>query len=434
MDVIAQNAPKMGRRLRRPNHSHNLRSRAFQIQPFMIAPVLAGETLKNLMFQARVVTDPVLNPLVGWWKEYYWFYVKLTDIDFANGLAANGAGDGPDANSLVSMLLNDPNWSWSGSPIVGTADVAVTYEQEDSQNYLTACLGLLVDNYFRDYPDTFASHTLDGLPLAMVNNAGALDSALSALEYEATIIPDEDLLGDASDATLTVSEIDEALRRYQFARANGLTDASYEDYLASFGVQTKVEVPHKPELIRYVRQWQYPSNTVEPTTGVPSSAVSWSIQERADKDRFFREPGFLVGLTCTRPKVYLAGQKGYVSQWLDRAQDWLPTMFGGEALPYWKNYPASEGPFKDLTMSNGYWFDVRDLYLYGDQFVNYALNTTGVNLVALPEGSSTINKKFVDDTDVDSLFVTPATKQWVREDGMTALTIASRQRDMSPTT
>ena len=69
------NAAKMGRKLRRPEHPFILRHKPWQIQPFLIAPVIPGETMSNLLMQARVVTDPINNPLIGWHIEYYYFYV-----------------------------------------------------------------------------------------------------------------------------------------------------------------------------------------------------------------------------------------------------------------------------------------------------------------------------------------------------------------------
>ena len=80
-NVRIQDVPSLGsRRLRTPQHRWAIRQEAFQITPFAIAPVLPGETMKNLDWQSRVVSDPLNSPLVGWWKEYYWFYVKLRDL------------------------------------------------------------------------------------------------------------------------------------------------------------------------------------------------------------------------------------------------------------------------------------------------------------------------------------------------------------------
>lgn len=86
-------------------------------------------------------------------------------------------------------------------------------------------------------------------------------------------------------------------------------DVSFEDYLRAQGVKPAMKEPeelYKLELIRYVRDWTYPSNIVDPVTGVPLSACSWSIFERADKARFFVEPGFIFAVQVIRPKVYLS--------------------------------------------------------------------------------------------------------------------------------
>jgi hypothetical protein len=81
-----QSLPQAGRVARKPVHTFHLRHYPFAIQPFMIAPVLPGETMKNLLMQSRVVLDPIKNPLIGWWLEYYWFYVKHSDMDARDNL------------------------------------------------------------------------------------------------------------------------------------------------------------------------------------------------------------------------------------------------------------------------------------------------------------------------------------------------------------
>ena len=83
---------RMGRVMRSPRHSFIVEHRPFEITPFFIAPVLPGETLKNLLWQARAVTKPIKQPLVGWWLEYYMFYVKMRDLT--------------DRDTLTAMLLD----------------------------------------------------------------------------------------------------------------------------------------------------------------------------------------------------------------------------------------------------------------------------------------------------------------------------------------
>lgn len=422
-------APKSGRRMRRPVHQFHVRSRPFQIQPFCIAPVLAGETMKNLLLQSRVVVDPIKNPLIGWWQEYYFFYCKLTDIDFFNDQTTDVPGGG--VGNYVKMLLADPSFDPTATD--NATPVVAQYDAAGSQTYIASMLDLITAHYFRDEKDVNQPHLLDGLPLAMINNSGILNSAMLDADYlMATADVDVDIDLD-SDGTTTASEVDEAMRRYEWARQHGITDATYDDYLASFGINTAAPDPHAPELVRYVRQWQYPSNTVEPTTGVPSSAVSWSIQERADKDRFFKEPGFIFGVTVTRPKVYLGNQLGNVAGHMDRAEDWLPAALWSDQLASMKKMPAT-GPF-DL---GDYWVDLKDLFVRGDQFINFLdlpgdtnIYDLAANMVALPDES--FNHKFVSDEDVDGLFVAPSTKGFVRQDGIVQLTIASHIRDTSPT-
>ena len=56
---------QVSRKSRRPSHPFQLRHMPWQIQPFLIAPVLPGETLKNILLQSRAVTKPIKNGIVG---------------------------------------------------------------------------------------------------------------------------------------------------------------------------------------------------------------------------------------------------------------------------------------------------------------------------------------------------------------------------------
>ena len=51
---LVQETARQTRTMRSPKHTFNLVTRPWQIQPFMIAPVLPGETLKSLTMQARM--------------------------------------------------------------------------------------------------------------------------------------------------------------------------------------------------------------------------------------------------------------------------------------------------------------------------------------------------------------------------------------------
>ena len=79
--INTASARRTGRVTRSPRHTFQLRHKPFLLQPFMLAPVIPGETMKSLLLQSRAVTSPIANPLIGWWLEYYFFYVKHRDLD-----------------------------------------------------------------------------------------------------------------------------------------------------------------------------------------------------------------------------------------------------------------------------------------------------------------------------------------------------------------
>lgn len=422
--LAVQRQPRVGRAMRRPKHTWNLRAQPWQIQPCCIAPVLPGETMKNAVLQARVVTDPVKNRLIGWWHEYYFYYVPF------RAMAA--------ADELTQMVI-DPEWT----PANIDSNTAVPnhyFYGRNSIDWVDQCLDAVVAYDFRK-PDYTGVHEIGGLPVATINNENWTNSLINA-----TAVQDYDVVvADGADAnsTLDASEVDIAMQTYNMLRDAGLTEMSYEDYLKTYGIRGKAvaEVEEfTPELLRYVRDWQYPSNTINPATGAAASAVSWSIAERFDKDRFFREPGFIFGVTVTRPKVYLGNQVGAAVSMLDSIRSWLPRVLTDDPYTSMKAFANGEGPMttgfadtapalSDATPTQGYWADVRDLFLYGDQFV---MNTTAYT-VGLPAKDG--NLQFPTDAEYDKLFVEQTgTAQHVEQDGTIQFVIAGSQRDLTEAT
>lgn len=403
-----------GRKTRRPQHTFQGRSVAFQLQPICIAPVLPGETLKSLTWQVRAVTDPVANPLIGWWYENYWFYVKHRDLD--------------ERAEFEQMMLN-PEWTKTNVDDP-TADSRYDF-RANNINYLKLCTKRVVEEYFRNEGEAWDVVTIDGLPSVAVNNRTILQSAELGDNVE-----DDQIVDEAGSGTLMASELDMAFRQWEYMRNNDMTNMSYEDFLRTYGVRTSRIEQHKPELIRYTRSWQYPSSTINPADGLPSAAVSWAVEERADKDRFFTEPGFVVGYSCFRPKVYLE-QKGYAAQYLDRAFDWLPAVLREDVYSSLKKYANGAGPASQVTDTDGYWVDVRDLFVHGDQM--YFHNTAFIegitasaawsaNAVDLPTPG--LNIEYPDLDDAKGVMLDVAGSRWYcRQDGIASLNILGTQQD-----
>ena len=416
--VALDNAPRVRRVPRRPQHKFNLKTKPFEIAPFMIAPVLPGETLQNLLMQARVVTDPILNPLIGWWKEYYFVYVSHRALSHWDT-----------TGKLQSMML-DPATDVSTLKMVANSERY--YSFKGGMNFVSTCVQAVIEEFFRDEDEAYDVATVDQYYAAQIDQEGWHHSLMK----EGTGADDAELPGvDELEELDILTGFSGNYAQWEIMRDAGLTDLTYDDYLKSYGVSVpkaesvEPQEKFKPELIRFVREWTYPTNHVNPSTGAPTSACSWSIAERADKKRFFKEPGFLVGVTVTRPKIYLGSQKGAAVGLLDSAYKWLPAVLDGH--PYISVTEtldsATDGILQNQTVD--YWIDTKDLFLYGDQFVNVALAAATNHGLALP--TAALDKKYPTNAMVNSLFVT-AGSEYVREDGVVHLNILSRQKDTTP--
>lgn len=422
--LAIQRAPKVGRVMRRPQHTWNVRHQPWQIQPIAIAPVIPGETLKNAVLQARVVTDPLKNRLIGWWIEYYVYYVPFRAMSIADEL---------------TQMVVDPEWT-PANVDSNTAVPKHNFYGRNSINFVKECLDAVVAYDFRK-PDEAGTFEIDGLPVTTIGNESWTNSIVGATEVADWDVPVVD--GSDANSTLDASEVDIAMQQYELLRANGLIEMTYQDYLKTYGIKGRAvaepEEEFHPEQLRYVKNWQYPSNTVD-ATGAVSSAVSWSVAERIDKDRMFREPGFIVAFTVARPKVYLGRQVGAAASMLDSIRAWLPKVMTDDPYTSLKAFANGQGPMEtgfadtapalsDVTPTQGYYVDVRDLFLHGDQFLN---NSTAYT-VELPQIDG--NLQFPVAADYDALFVEQTgTAQHIEQDGLISLVIAGSQRDFTEPT
>jgi len=392
------------RRLRTPSMNFHLKTKPWQIQPFCIFPVIPGETMKNVLWKSRVVSDPVKSRLIGWHKEYFLFYVRFRDLvdtdDFKNLFTD------PEANLSAHYSAADPK-----------------YFHKYGVNFTKLGVQRIVEHYFRADDELIGDCVIDGMYGASITNDNWLDSALPAGSYTAM---DQEVDADA-DGTIMASEVDQAMRMWNHLRANGLTDATYEDFLASYGVRVPAaELEQKPWLLRHVREWQMPSNTIVPETGAATTALTWSIDERADKDRFIKEPGFVIGITIARPKVYLSQQTGSVTGLMDTAAEWLPAIFRDDPYSSLIEVAAANGPL--IGQTEGYVFDLKDLFLYGEQFTNFSPDAA-MNAIALP--ADHMEKRYPTAAMATALFASTE-KNIIEEDGRIDITFSTQLEDSTP--
>jgi len=405
-------AGAMPRRPRMLKHPFWIKVRPFSITPFFIAPVLPRETTKMILWQARGVSKPLSNPLIGHWMEWWIFYVKHRDLD--------------ERADLTAMMLDPDAGIGSITPAASTS--VPLYTAQGSVPWVQMCLKRVTEEYFRVPGEAWNDHVdALGLPVAQLK----LNNWLDSFQWESEMPegPNVDVDLNADD-TITAREISVAMQQYELLRQMGLTEQTYEEYLATYGVRTAPIETHRPELVRYVSSWQYPVSHVEPTTGTPTSALSISVSERSDKDRFHSEPGFLFGVCCWRPKIYLTGQTGTASGLLDNLLMWLPKTLAGDGSASLRRLVATNPllPNVDVDATPGpadpAWIDMRDLFVYGEQFLG---NGDAPTAFALPDANG--RRTYPIQQEIDDMFV--GESPYMSIDGLVSPTVLGEQVDLT---
>lgn len=259
---------------RYPRHPFLAKEIPFTLQPIALARVLPGETLQNLYFETRVITDPIKNPIIGWKKEYYFFYVKATDLML----------------DVFKDMFVDPS----------NAEIAGHDEANNEQQYYVAKGGVdwykkaitrICETYFRDEGEAAGDYVAgNGAFIVQHRQTSFLDSLTDKDD-----MPEGGAISGATDA----GDLDRLMDAFEMLRAMGIANMTYEDWLRSQGIAIPNRDENKPELLARFSDYQYPSNTIDPLSGAPSSAVSWVFKNSSNKRFFFKEPGFVVGLSVT---------------------------------------------------------------------------------------------------------------------------------------
>lgn len=180
-------------------------------------------------------------------------------------------------------------------------------------------------------------------------------------------MPEGAAISGATDA----GDLDRLMDAFEMLRSMGIVNMTYEDWLRSQGIAISNRDENKPELLSRFSEFQYPSNIIDPATGALSSACSWVFKNGDRKPKFFKEPGFVIGISVTCSKVYFAGLVGFAAGFAQRAWDWMPNYMAHMPETSLKNFTVGTGSLGDRTTDiDDYFFDMRDELIYGDQFQN----------------------------------------------------------------
>lgn len=420
LPVTIANQPVVSRINRQPAHSFELRVRPFQIVPFMLAPVLPGETLESLWFEAREVTDPLASNLRGVKSEWHFFYVKLRDMAHET----DGYFNLENIEKMFTAPLDDPMSSavttYNAIPMPGLF-------YNGGVPWLSPALTRIVADHFRDVGEESAANhfgigaQIDGYPAAQVREQGWQDSLTAAAD-----VPDSGSLGDPS-ATTTPEDLQMLMNQWELLQSYGWTEMTFEDYLAQNGVNVPAAASGKCERLFSFSKFTYPSNTIDPADGSAIGAGSWVFKEMKRDKKRFTEPGFVVGVHVVRPKVFFGNRKGSLANFLTRGFDWLPAVLADNpetSLRKFEVAAASDGPLGDVPAAD-YFVDMRDLFVHGDSFVNFAADTSSPRL-ALPDED--LEARYPSLTDINAFFKNEAANL-IRSDGFASLTIRGTTRD-----
>ena len=351
--AIAPAYARSERQGRRPQNPFNVITKPYQIQPVMFHPVLPGETLKSLLIQGQIWSDPLNVALknTGWWCEYNVFYVKHRDLP-GYETATDGLG-----KDLVDMFVSNE----SLAPHAAGAIVPWTYTPVGGVDFVKPALERVVEEFFRDEGETANAFAIDGVPIAQIYGRGRSD-AFDKLTMAANYRDARQKLDANNDGTIYVGdEMNRAFQEWAAAHDAGLIDMTYEDWMRTYGGGAGGSVEpdrvdyHRPEDIAYARQFTYPTNTVEPSTGVPAVAVGWRAAHNIRKAFRFDEPGWIMVTQTVRPKVYLGHQEGLVASMMKTRDSWLPAVLHDESTVGHLTIPHTEGPLATIMAAACGW-------------------------------------------------------------------------------
>lgn len=412
---------RQGRVSRAPSTPFNLIFKPFQLQPCCLFPVLPGETLKNIHFQGQCWTDPLatVSKNTGWTFETYFFYAKMRDLP-----GWEDASDGLGKDLLDMFVSNESLASWQEAAAVGWSGCA-----KGGVDFVREITRRVVDCYFRDDGESYATAAVDSVPVVKLYGRGRRDVWQKLTMATAYGDRRQSLDFDAS-GTIYTDEVALAFAEAAAKREGTQVPMDYPDWVRAAGGRAVVknderEDLHLPEDITGFREWVYPTNTVEPSTGVPAVAAGWRVTKEDSKPIRFPEWGWVIGYVVARPKMLLKNQIGMAATMMQTRDAWFPPQLD---MREWEPHlliDDATGPLSTVmdAGNDDYWIDLRDLLTNGEQFVNYTPAIASGLFADLPVAGGA--HKYPSATDVMSVF-SDTTNGRVRADGIVTCTIAGQ--------
>lgn len=400
---------------RQPSTPFSLIWKPWQIQPCAFFPVLPGESLTSMMLQMQFWTDPLKATLKNtpWVFEYFSFYVKFRDLP---GWESSADGLGRD---LIQMIE-------SAESLAANQDAdgnAFTYCPPGGIDYCLEALKRVTEVYFREDGQAWDKMTVDGVPLAHAHfgtRRDVLERLTTAAAEDRRVAMPTHVGGELMQAYMDYA----AQRNASNAELQAM---DYEDIVRSAGGRAVVrdvdrEDLHVPELLVYSRHFDYPVNTVEPSTGVPAVAFGHRVKQQMRKAFRFGEFGWIMCCVLVRPKVLWLNQQGLFAAMMQSRTDWFMADDDPDRDSHFVTIDDATGPLKAImdTPNTDYTIDWRNLLWSGEQFVNYAPAQASDAFVTLPEADT--DRDYPTATDVMAVF-SDTTNGRVRSNGIVDIAV-----------
>lgn len=359
--------------------------RPFGLYPMWATVVLPGETLNMAEMKYRMISMPVKHPLAGAWFETWTVYCSLTDLD----------------ENFAQMFISE---DVSPTAYQAAADQPRYFTKAGQIQYIKLAMDRVVEHYFRDEEEPAGSvvKTIDGVHMAKRQSMDwAQNLMFKPTAMDAAYLPS----ALPEDGTLTPLEI---------MRLSGMSEITYEKYLQQYGVAQKemAKVTKVPEILRYTRDWTTPANTIEPTTGRPSSAWAWSSTIKSEKPKRFDEPGFVLTFGCVRPKMFDPTLRASMIGELWGFADFFPVYNLEDPAAGLKLIQTSNHKVLNVNVSttDPLLYDHRDLLSHGEGFVNnwsgpYDLPSVTSRNLADGVVYPALRGQYPSAADIDNLFV-----------------------------
>lgn len=403
---VIQPGQNRTRKSRSPNFPVAGVLKPFGLYPIMAHPVLPGETLNSFSLKNRTLSMPIAHPLVGAWSETWLVYIKLTDL----------------SRDLGNMFIDD---TYSSAGYTAAADEDRYFTKSGQIDWIRLCSERFHDAYFMD--DSETARTIDGVR----------QTKMSALSwYQNAMFRPADDAPSGVDIGADYAE----LSAFQMMQQMSMTEITYERYLEQYGVQSIRQAEGDPEILRYARSWALPVNTVEPTTGAPSSAWVWRDEVKMDKPKRFLEPGFVVAFSAIRPKMYQANLRYSMTGELWGFSDFFPAYTLADPTAGIKSLstasPVFGSGFRTDAGDKELLIDTRDLLSHGEQFINdwtdlpYPLpKSTGLTGQD-GDDNQDLRGEYANEADIAALFSSStATSQFCYYEGIGHMNISGHIQD-----